>query len=255
MLLAEIHGKRFGELEGQEDLLTSAVFGHLRHVPPQVFWTDLFKRAASTRTDSKSLELHVQETGNTISRYSSLDVLFWRTCGKYGEPDLILRFAGGNQDPLVVVVEVKLDSGKSGTGSDDQLKRYLDLLDEAAALPFWSPSADNRILVYLTRNFAHDEIKESVRLATASGKHNAVDRIFGLQWQDVLAVADANSNKSFLLQELAAFLRIRDFEAFQGFGLSSALPRASGCFYGRRYFLAPTKTLTLEHKIGRFYGA
>jgi hypothetical protein len=37
MLIAEIHGKRFPEAEGQEDWLTSAVFGHLRHIPPGVF--------------------------------------------------------------------------------------------------------------------------------------------------------------------------------------------------------------------------
>jgi len=34
MLIAEIHGKRFPEAEGQEDWLTSAVFGHLRHIAP-----------------------------------------------------------------------------------------------------------------------------------------------------------------------------------------------------------------------------
>jgi hypothetical protein len=45
VLIAEIHGMRFPEAEGQDDWLTSAVFGHLRHVAAGVFWPDLFERA------------------------------------------------------------------------------------------------------------------------------------------------------------------------------------------------------------------
>ena len=50
MLIAEIHGKRFPEAEGQEDWLTSAVFGHLRHIAPGAFWADLLDRARTLET-------------------------------------------------------------------------------------------------------------------------------------------------------------------------------------------------------------
>jgi hypothetical protein len=50
LLIAEIHGKRLPEAEGQEDWLTSAVFGHLRHVAPGAFWADFLDRARTVRT-------------------------------------------------------------------------------------------------------------------------------------------------------------------------------------------------------------
>jgi hypothetical protein len=45
MLVAEVHGKRVAEAQDAEDYLTSAVFGHLRYIPPSVFWPDLFALA------------------------------------------------------------------------------------------------------------------------------------------------------------------------------------------------------------------
>jgi hypothetical protein len=38
MLIAELHGKGIAEAQDNEDCLTSCVFGHLRYLPPSVFW-------------------------------------------------------------------------------------------------------------------------------------------------------------------------------------------------------------------------
>lgn len=40
MLLVEIRGHALNAAIGDEDYLTSVVFGHLRYVPPSVFWED-----------------------------------------------------------------------------------------------------------------------------------------------------------------------------------------------------------------------
>lgn len=151
MLLAELHGKRFPEAEGQEDWLTSAVFGNLRHIQPSVFWRGLFLCARSVEDKGVSLTSELDAAGIRFENFTELTTMFWRTCSKYGEPDLILRFTGPTVRPLIVLVEVKLNSSKSGVGENDQLARYLALLDDPAALPDWQSQEDRRYLIYLTR--------------------------------------------------------------------------------------------------------
>jgi hypothetical protein len=255
MLIAEIHGKRCPEAEGQEDWLTSAVFGHLRQIAPGAFWADLFDHA---RTVATGVSLYSQICANGIhfERYSHLDVHFWKCWEKYGEPDLVLCFSGGDQSPVIIVVEVKLDSGKSSTGENDQLKRYLELLDDRDALRLLLPDSNDRYLVYLTRTFSKLEIEDSVRVSVDAGICDAGDRIFGLQWQDVLESSSANSSDNPLLDEVAQFLKVRGFEAFGGFRSPPAtFKQLSGAFYGADYFMSAKASLDL-HQLngGRFYG-
>src|ERR1700761_3708571 len=99
MLLAEIHGKRFPEAEGQEDWLTSAVFGNLRHVPPPMFWPSLFDRARSTGEPQVSLMSELKRLGVSFDEFTELSAVFWKRCGAYGEPDILLRFSGDGVPP------------------------------------------------------------------------------------------------------------------------------------------------------------
>ena len=251
MLIAEIHGKRFPEAEGQEDWLTSAVFGHLRHIPPGAFWVDLFGRA---RTVGTGMSLHSQicADGIRLDQYPKLAIHFWKCWESYGEPDVVLFFSGGGQPSLTLVVEVKLDSGKSTSGENDQLKRYLQLLDDRHAFS----EGNHRYVIYLTRIFSKFEIEESVHVSVSAGVVDAQDRIFGLQWQDVLEIASANSAGEPLLDEVAQFLRIREFEAFRGFRAPPpALGHVSGAFYRNDYFVSTTVGLDVQRlNEGRFYG-
>ena len=258
MLVAEIHGKRFAGADNQEDWLTSAVFGHLRHVPPGIFWGDLFGRSFNTGERRDSLRSQIWAAGIHLSDYSDLKVVFWRTFLGYGEPDLILCFSGASQPPLIVIVEVKLNSGKSGAGENDQLKRYVELLgDPTALLSIGRTEPSHRFLVYLTRNFAKIDIEESVELAVLAGNHDAAAKVFGLQWQDVLECADHNRDANQLLEEVAEFLRRRDFDAFRGFRSvePKSHPIAMGLFYGSRYFGADLASVNKEKISGAFYDA
>ena len=258
MLVAEIYGKRFAGADNQEDWLTSAVFGHLRHVQPAIFWGDLFDRAFSTGEQRDSLSSRISAAGIHLSDYLDLKVVFWRTFLGYGEPDSILHFSGGSQSPLIVVVEVKLNSGKSGAGNNDQLKRYVELLDDSTALvSVGKAERCRRFLVYLTRNFAKIDIEESVELAVLAGKQDAAAKVFGLQWQDVLECADSNRGSSQLLEEVAEFLRRRDFDAFRGFkSVEQKFHTVSmGAFYGSRYFGADLASFSKEKVSGGFYDA
>jgi len=255
MLIAEIHGKRFPEAEGQEDWLTSAVFGHLRHIAPGAFWADLLDRARTVET-GVSLYSKIYADGIRLNQYSKLEIHFWKSWENYGEPDLILCFSGGKPSPLLIVIEVKLDSGKSATGENDQLKRYLQLLDDRHALRLFFPESNHRYLIYLTRIFSKLEIEDSIRVSVSAGIGNAQDRMFGLQWQDVLESALANSAREPLLDEVAQFLKIRGFEAFRGFRSPPAtLKQISGAFYGTSYFASTIAGLDVQKlNEGRFYG-
>src|SRR4051794_8528888 len=113
MLVAETHGKHRVEVEDDEDYLTSSVFGHLRYVPPSIFWENLIGKARATDGVNTPLAAALSQFGVCFRNYKSLAADFWRFHPKLGEPDVILTFSGGDQKPLVLVIEAKLWAGKS----------------------------------------------------------------------------------------------------------------------------------------------
>ena len=172
MLLAEINGKSCPEVEGIEDLITSAVFGHLRLVAPPIFWKELFRRARTVAPGSKSLQSVLQSHDLDVDRYNRVDVQFWKYFANYGEPDLLVRFESPESPPFMVLIEVKLNSGKSSVGEYDQLATYLRLLRDESLLTELHVSIEHRYLIYLTRSFATEELKESLLAAgSPAGVH------------------------------------------------------------------------------------
>jgi hypothetical protein len=179
--------------------------------------------------------------------------VFWKDCLKFGEPDLLLRFTGDAVKPLIVLIEVKLNSTKSGVGDNDQLAKYLALLDDGSTLPNWKCAEEHRYLIYLTQTFAKLELEASV---LASGRPDAARRMFGLEWRDVLEVSASEANGGFLLSEVADFLKGRGFEAFGGMR-QPALPSitlAGGGFYGSDYFKHDDFIRSQQELRGMFYG-
>ncbi|MGA2078817.1 MAG: hypothetical protein ABSH52_35470 [Terriglobia bacterium] len=229
MLIADIHGHSLAEAQNNEDYLTSAVFGHLRYIPPEYFWERLLSRARGLpdRQDLKSLDEFIRTSGHRLSEYLSLQVLFWPAHRRRGEPDLILSFTGIGLRPITIVVEVKLWSGKSG-GDEDQLVRYLQILDELkdfceSKLPEGSLGA----LVYLTPRESTEEIVESLK----SSRNPDIDgrRVFRLQWQDFIGACDetlptGDSHTDMILQDVRSFLKARGLEYFTGFRRIATLP-------------------------------
>ncbi len=237
MLLAEIHGKRLDAARDNEDYLTSAVFGHLRYVPLAYFWT-AFLAAAKSLPDEAGREVslgHTLEAGGlSPAGYERLEVRFWRKHSRLGEPDLLLLFSGGPQRPLVVLVEAKLWAEKGGSGDRDQLVRYLGVLDDLDAAKVMVPSEAGRYLVYLTPRESLAEVEASAALVPEPQR----DRLFRVQWQDVLVAADAARRSApeparTALADVAAFLRTLGLEYFGGFGREALadLPDDFGAFY------------------------
>ena len=239
MLLAELHGKRFQPVEGTQDLLTSAVFGHLRHVDQGDFSAAVFRRAQTVSGEASNLLEQVIAAGVQIAGKCEVSFEFWPYVKKYGEPDLLVRFRCGSSRPLVLVIEVKLFSEKSSWGpEDDQLCRYFDLLNDKAALSTLLREDVNdavTALVYLTERYAGAEVLESIALAP---QQDAATRIFPLQWQDLTeAIREVNPDRDSLLGEVLRFLERRDYEHFRGFhDVDASLLPASGLYYTSTYF-------------------
>jgi hypothetical protein len=241
MIEAELRGKVPSELQDVEDLLTSAVFGLLQYVPPSIFWPTVLTRAESCK--GKLFVERCKELGAHIPNYEKVDVHFWPVHQRFGEPDLLLVFSGGNQLPLCFIIEAKLWANKSGREQQDQLNRYLAALKDSRWLVriigFHGP-VELPGLIYLTPRAAWLELYDSVRnapdsLATESS-------LFLLQWQDILEVArqvfpQADEPQRTMLSRIADFLEHRGLAYFRGF---SYLPledftAMEACFY------SPTK--------------
>lgn len=234
MLLAELNGKSCPAARDSEDYLTSAVFGHVRYVPPAVFWDDLLAHARGLPAQNgaeSSLATVLAASDSLPSGYERLTAHFWRAHPHHGEPDLLLVFAACGRPPLVLLVEAKLWSGKSGSGEYDQLVRYLRALDDLAGLGLAVPADARRYLVYLTPRESLAEIVESANLADHPGVDR--DRVFRLRWQDVLVTAGraaltATGPAALILADVAGFLSRLGLEYFGGFRRLGNLPALTG---------------------------
>lgn len=222
MLLAEIHGKSLEVARNSEDYLTSAVFGHLRYIAPSLFWDNLFQRAKGlSDSDGRETLLGSLLTKADFlpSQYSQLQTNFWKQHIDHGEPDLILVFSGSKVPPLVVIIEVKLWAAKSGIGENDQLVRYLRILDDLSAVGIFVPQESRRYLIYLT---PHESIAELLASAESSdNRATHTSQLFRLQWQDVLEAANETSQQyhgaaRLVLEDVVSFLREFGLEYFRG---------------------------------------
>lgn len=228
MLLAEIHGHVLEAASGDEDYLTSAVFGHLRYVPPGAFWDDFLAETKGLPVET-SLCQQLTTQGLRISGYSSLKIHFWPSHAEFGEPDLVLCFSGTGLRPLVVLTEVKLWSGKSGSGEHDQLVKYVKILSDLRHLITNETLPDSPLtaLLYLTPRESIGEIQDTLVLLET--KPADFLGVFRVQWQDLLAVAtrataSAEGMSRTILQDVQRFLRRRGLEYFHGFKEEPYLP-------------------------------
>ena len=241
MLLAEINGKYDVAVRDHEDYLTSTVFSHLRYVRPGRFWAALFSKAKALPVQGIEKTLtEVIGDSHDISRYEMLDVRFWPKCPGLGEPELAMSFSGGCQTPLVVLVEVKLWSPKSGQGKHDQLMRYLQIADSLDRLTPAMPANAKVVVVYLTPRESSNEVLDS--LSEYGDSDQSRHRLFRLQWQDMVeAIEDALLKElelsQLILRDVRDFLLVRRLGYFKGFRLPKGvecLREVCGAFLARK---------------------
>src|SRR5262245_43252051 len=124
MIDALCNGKLSREVEGMEDLLTSAVFGRLRYLPPEegllpFLWCAKYLDGTSVLPEG----LEVREVKYTFWPWWELP------SSSSAEPDLVIELSGGNGDAILVLIEAKFRSFKSSEADleihapNDQLAR------------------------------------------------------------------------------------------------------------------------------------
>jgi hypothetical protein len=237
MIDAELHGKLRSELHDDEDLLTSAVFGTLQYVPPNVFWPMVLARA-QTRNGMHIIS-RLTELGIEFAAYERMTAHFWPVHHKLGEPDLLLVYSGGNQPSICFIIESKLWATKSGSNEQDQLNRYLLALEDSiwlAQVTGFHKKLTSIGLVYLTPRAAWSELSDSIRHGSAPS--SAEDVLFLLEWQDISETARQASHVSLepyrtMLGKVADFLECRGLSYFRGFDhhMEEDMPSDEPAFY------------------------
>ncbi len=217
-------------MRDREDLLTSAVFGHLRYVPPGPLWSSLFRAALSLPIHGRAhtLEEYARAIGLDLSAASSVAVHFWPSHPEYGEPDLLLRFSFETGTTLALLIEAKLWSQKGAPGQpDDQLVRYIHALDDLAPLLGEGVHVKESVLVYLTPRESAPEIEQS--LSKLQNRDALSHRVYRLQWQDILEWATSHASGATgvsqqVLENIGEFLRRRNLSYFRGFSRDVRMP-------------------------------
>lgn len=258
-LVAEIRGKKRPEIVDDEDILTSSVFGHLRYVNLGEFWDVLFSKAMSLPIDGQEVSLSSTLTSQNVrlEAYRTLDVHFWPRHNVWGIPDLVMVFTDTELPPIVVIVENKLWSPKSGHGERDQLMCYLRISDDLKALVPTVPNTRFTAVLYVTPSESLREIEKSVSVYGDTPESRK--KLFRIQWQDFNVAIDefckiieAKQGSEWPIQlvlgDVRRFLTSRGLEYFKGFTLVPGIERLrSGCgsFYRRtslfRGFSAPDR--------------
>jgi len=237
----------------------------LRYLPPCVFWDEFFSNAKTVPINGseKSLRQFLRDCGASVSECTALRIDFWPNHPEWGQPDMVLCFTGDLGRSIVVVVEVKLNSEKSGTEDEDQLLRYLSILDDLSALKLSLPRNPLTALVYLTPRESVREIQSS--LASSHATQTDRRRLFRVQWQDLLAVArrvapGADGLSATILHDVSLFLAKRGLEYFSGFREDPTLPTFTpddGAFYEHHGFFdgygEDPALPTFTYHDGKFY--
>lgn len=212
MLKALLHSKLDGEFVRSpfeiEDLLTSVALGSCAYVPPGVALLPFLRLARSV--DGDSLE-------PALADAVDVETTFWPdwaafTDGDGGvpgaQPELVVsvRHAGGRRS--VLLVEVKLHSGKSSLPSSsaeisDQLAKYwLHLRRHAAAI-----GASPIGVVYVTTSSSLPVADLDASQAELLTKARPAAPFFWVSWRKFVSAVDARNSP--LLQDVVQLLRDR----------------------------------------------
>lgn len=201
MLEALIHGKLSREQENMEDILTSCVFGLLKHVPPRDGLLPFLMQARAI--DGSHPLWSVLDTAAEVS-YE-----FW-PWWEHGssvacEPDVVLRSTLPHGAKHIVLVEAKLHSGKSpcirpeNDGPTDQLAREWWHLERQAKLDGAKPT-----LVFLTAGFGVPVAELRASLDECSRWCVSSPRLCWLSWRYLWRIAEHSTHP--LMRDLHALL-------------------------------------------------
>lgn len=231
MLFAERHRKlgRDGSRahDRAEDLLTSTAFQLLRYLPLADGLLAVLGRVRAVGADGQ-----IQPTAPTwcdLTDITAVKYDFWPHWGQHGQPDVVLTLHAADAVLGRLVVEVKLDSGKSGSAEDEAAADEVETPDPDQLRKYWqglraTPGGPALGVVYLTSHPVPptDELAESV--AREPG-----DWLGWLSWRDVWSAVRVCA--ALPAQDLTEILAAKGLKGFDGFHAKPVAVPASGRFW------------------------
>ena len=189
LIQAVLRGKSLG-YEWKEDVLTSTIFGLLKYIRPDMLLIPFIESAFLYDEKRTKLWEELFSEGIELRCYREIEYFFWAWNQYYGEPDLILIFRNHihGLDDLLLVVEAKFKSGKSGTNEKDQLVRYFEAINNDID-NFTESSVSNfkgrkGLIIYLTEAQAHLDIAASNKIIQTRYQE-VEERVFHLRWHQL----------------------------------------------------------------------
>ncbi len=232
--------------EDAEDILTSTVFGTLKYLRPDIILIPFIELAFLYDEKRTTLWEKLNSEGIELRCYREIEYVFWPRNNNYGEPDLIILFKNHihGADDFLLVVEVKLKSGKSGTEENDQLVRYYEAITsdiESFSEPSVSGFKGKRgYIIYLTQAEAHADISASTKILES--KYNEIkDQVFHLRWHQLYKTFETmyefcSSTENAIVDDLKQYIErlgLMDFSgiSFPGESLSEIISWPYPVFY------------------------
>lgn len=231
LIHAELRGKLGSDAsrahERSEDLLTSAMFGRLRYLRPEIGLFPIIAAARQVEISDSHLSVKRRRDWISLDQVCSYDVEFWPRLGGRAEPDILVRLNCANGVVLhTIIIEVKLWSPKSGPkgGEDadvevddesepvtlherDQLAKYWHCLQKMRGEAMAS-------IIYLTSHATppETELRESLL-------HCSNMRLGWLSWSEVWRVLKGIPGESCgpVVEDLLRLLEHKGLSHFRGF--------------------------------------
>jgi hypothetical protein len=243
LIQAVLEGKSLG-YEYTEDILTSTVFGTLKYLRPDMLLIPFIESAFLYNEGKTTLWEKLNAEGIELRCYREVEYVFWTWNQNYGEPDLILVFRDHVHgiDDLLLVVEAKFKSGKSGTEENDQLVRYFEAvnndLENFTDSSVSSFKGRKGYIIYLTEAEAYSEITASTKIIES--RHNNIkDNVFHLRWYQLHKTLEemypfCSSFEKTIIDDLMKFTEKLGLRDFSGISLPDKSLAAGFC-EGRRF--------------------
>ncbi len=257
MLFAETHGKlgRDGSNahDRAEDLLTSTAFQLLRYLPLEAGLLAVLKRVRAVDKDGRvttALPSWLKLEGVTDAKYDP-----WPYWGKHGTPDIVVELFAGPRSLGRLVIEVKLDAGKSGAADEDDEdepdaeETEIEVADPDQLRKYWQglrargPALG---VVYLTAHAVPPADELAASVAREPG-----DWLGWLSWRDVWAAV--RTRDELPARDLTAILAAKGLKGFNGFHAEPITLPPSGRFWTPlpvRWFSRPS---LLVPRVSKFW--
>ena len=237
MLFAERHGKlgRDGSRahDRAEDLLTSTAFQLLRYLPVEAGLLAVLKRVRAV--DKNGRVTTALPSWVKLDSVTHVDYTFWPHWGAHGQPDVVVELFAGPRSLGRLVIEVKLDAGKSGAADEDgededepdAEETEFEVADADQLRKYWqglqrrSPALG---VVYLTAHAVPPAEELAASVAREPG-----DWLGWLSWRDVWAAVRTRAELP--ARDLTAILAAKGLKGFDGFHAKPITLPPSGRFW------------------------